>query len=172
MRGRLLSLTLAAASIAGCGRLTTPTDDRVTPMPEPVAAAPATTAAPAPAPAPPPAPVPPKAPEEKVRASHILVAFKGAMRADPEIKRTKAEAKKLAEDLQKKLATAKAELFADSAKKSSDDKGSGKAGGDLGEFTRTQMVKPFSDAAFSLKPGEVSKVIESDFGFHVIRRAP
>lgn len=170
MRGWLLSLTVAAASIAGCGRLTTPVDDRVTPMPEPAAAAPASTAAPAPAPTP--APVAPKAAEPKVRASHILVAYKGAMRADPEIKRTKAEAKKLAEDLQKKLATAKPEAFAEAAKKSSDDKGSGRAGGDLGEFTRTQMVKPFSDAAFALKPGEVSKVVESDFGFHVIKRAP
>ena len=128
--------------------------------------------APAPPPAPTPAPVAAKPPEEKVKASHILVSYKGAMRADPEIKRTKAEAKKLAEDLQKKLAKAKADVFADTAKKSSDDKGSGKAGGDLGEFTRTQMVKPFADAAFALKPGEVSKVVESDFGFHVIRRAP
>lgn len=173
MRGRLFSFTLAAASIVGCSRLTTPSDDRVVPMPEPVAAAPASTAAPAPAPTPPPAPAaPPKAPEEKVKAAHILIAYKGAMRADPEIKRSKADAKKLAEELQKKVAKAKPDVFADLAKKSSDDKGSGKAGGDLGEFTRTQMVKPFADAAFALKPGEVSKVVESDFGFHVIKRAP
>ncbi|MCC6645236.1 MAG: peptidyl-prolyl cis-trans isomerase [Polyangiaceae bacterium] len=170
MRGRLLSLPLAAAALVGCARLTTPTDDRVVPMPEAVAEAPAS-AAPAPA-APAPAPVAAKPPEERVKASHILVAYKGAMRAAPEITRSKADAKKLAEELQVKLAKAKPDAFADAAKKSSDDKGSGKAGGDLGEFTRTQMVKPFADAAFALRPGEVSKVVESDFGFHVIRRAP
>jgi len=166
MNRRSLALAALVLGSAACSRLTAPVDDQVTPMPEPVAAASAEPAAPAPAPTPTPAPAPPPKPE-MIKASHILVAYKGAMRADPAIKRTKEEAKKLAADLQKK---AQKEDFAALAKKHSDDKGSGANGGELGEFSRTQMVKPFADAAFALKPGEVSAVVESDFGFHIIKR--
>jgi peptidyl-prolyl cis-trans isomerase D len=91
------------------------------------------------------------------------------MRADDKIVRSKDEAKKLAEQLVKRAAK---EKFDDLAKKYSDDKGSGSKGGDLGEFTASQMVKPFSEAAVALKPNTLSGVVESPFGFHIIKRLP
>lgn len=101
-------------------------------------------------------------PEER-RASHILVK---AERSAPAAEREKAKAK--AETL---LAEARKNpgQFAELAKKSSDDPGSAANGGDLDFFGRGAMVKPFEDAAFALKPGDISDVVESDFGYHVIR---
>lgn len=100
---------------------------------------------------------------EERRASHILVAVdKAAPAAD------RAKAKTKADEL---LAAVKKnpESFADLAKKNSDDKGSGANGGDLDFFTRGAMVKPFEDAAFSMKKGDLVGPIESDFGFHIIK---
>ncbi|MDM4764810.1 SurA N-terminal domain-containing protein [Pelomonas sp. SE-A7] len=101
-------------------------------------------------------------PEER-RASHILIkAEKGAAAAD------RAKAKARAEEL---LAQARKNPagFADLAKKNSQDEGSAVNGGDLDFFGRGSMVKPFEDAAFALKQGEISEVVESEFGFHVIQ---
>jgi peptidyl-prolyl cis-trans isomerase D len=100
-------------------------------------------------------------PEER-RASHILVQVDAA--AKPEVK---AAARKKAETL---LATVKASpaKFAAIAKESSDDKGSAEKGGDLGFFSRNAMVKPFEDAAFALKAKEISGLVESEFGYHII----
>ena len=103
--------------------------------------------------------------EAQVRASHILVnAPKDASAAD------KAKAKQKAEDL---LAQAKAhpDQFAQIAQKNSDDPGSAGKGGDLGYFARGQIAggKAFDDAAFGLKKGEVSNIVESDFGYHIIQ---
>jgi peptidyl-prolyl cis-trans isomerase D len=61
--------------------------------------------------------------------------------------------------------------FAEIAKKNSEDEGSAANGGDLDFFGRGAMVKPFEDAAYGLKPGEISGVVESDFGYHVIQLA-
>ncbi len=101
-------------------------------------------------------------PEER-RASHILVkAEKDAPAAE------KAKAKAKAEALLAELKKPQT-VFADLARKNSDDPGSAQKGGDLDFFGRGAMVKPFEDAAFSLKPGETSGVVESDFGYHIIR---
>ena len=61
------------------------------------------------------------------------------------------------------------EDFASLAKEYSDDPGSASNGGDLGYFGKGQMVQPFEEAAFSLKPGEISGIVESDYGYHIIK---
>jgi len=101
--------------------------------------------------------------EEQRQAAHILIAVKpDASAAD------KAAAKKKAEDL---LAQAKANpaKFADLAKQYSQDPGSAAQGGDLGSNARGTMVKPFDDAVFSAKPGDIVGPVETDFGYHVIK---
>ena len=88
--------------------------------------------------------------EEQRRASHILV-------------KTKEEADKIVAELKKNPGA-----FAELAKKQSQDPGSAEKGGDLGWFGRGMMVKPFEDAVFGMKPGEL-RVAQSEFGFHVIK---
>jgi peptidyl-prolyl cis-trans isomerase D len=99
---------------------------------------------------------------EEVRARHILVSVKPD--AD-EATKTKARAE--AEDLVKQ-ARGGAD-FAELAKKHSQDPGSAAKGGDLGFFPRGRMVPAFDAAAFGLEPGQISDVVETPFGFHVIK---
>lgn len=102
------------------------------------------------------------APEER-RASHILIkAEKDAPAQERAIAKAKAES--LLADLKKAPVS-----FAELARKNSQDPGSAEKGGDLDFFARGAMVKPFEDAAFSLKPGEISGLVESDFGYHIIQ---
>lgn len=101
-------------------------------------------------------------PEER-RASHILLtAGEGGSASD------KAGARRKAEELLVQLRKNPND-FAKLAREFSKDPGSAAKGGDLGFFGRNMMVKPFEDAAFKLKPGEISDVVETDFGFHIIR---
>jgi peptidyl-prolyl cis-trans isomerase D len=100
---------------------------------------------------------------EERRASHILIAVpKTASPAE----REKAKAKALALLAAVKKAP---ETFAEVAKKNSQDPGSAPNGGDLDYFARGAMTKPFEDAAFSLKKGEISNLVETEFGYHIIR---
>lgn len=103
---------------------------------------------------------------EQITCSHILIAYKGASNATAT--RTKEEAKTLVETLLKKCKEENAD-FAAIAKENSDD-GSKANGGDLGAFGKGAMVKPFEEAAFSLQINEVSAVVESPFGYHIIKR--
>jgi peptidyl-prolyl cis-trans isomerase D len=100
---------------------------------------------------------------EERRASHILVKADKDMPADQRAK-AKAKAEGLLAELRKNPGA-----FADLAKKNSDDPGSGERGGDLDFFGRGAMVKPFEDAVYAMKQGEISNLVESDFGFHIIR---
>ncbi|MBQ0937647.1 SurA N-terminal domain-containing protein [Ideonella paludis] len=101
-------------------------------------------------------------PEER-RASHILIA------ADKDAKpEEKAAAKAKAESLLAEVRKAPGS-FAEVAKKNSQDPGSAPNGGDLDYFGRNAMTKPFEDAAFALKVDEISNVVESEFGYHIIR---
>ncbi|MES2362213.1 MAG: SurA N-terminal domain-containing protein [Pseudomonadota bacterium] len=100
---------------------------------------------------------------EERRASHILIA---SPKTAPEADRQKAKAK-AAELLA--LVKKSPDSFADVARKNSQDPGSAPNGGDLDFFSRDAMVKPFSDAAFAMKKGDISDVVESEFGYHIIR---
>ena len=101
--------------------------------------------------------------EEQRRASHILI--QAAADAKPEERQA---ARRKAEEILAEVRKLPAR-FAELAKKHSQDSGSAGSGGDLGLFGRGMMVKPFEDAAFKLREGEISDVVESDFGFHIIR---
>lgn len=100
-------------------------------------------------------------PEER-RASHILIK---AEKSAPAAERTaaKARAEKLLAELRKDPSQ-----FAELARKNSEDPGSAANGGDLDFFGRGSMTKPFEDAVFALKKGQISDVVESDFGYHII----
>lgn len=99
---------------------------------------------------------------EQRRASHILIGVDKAADA-----KAKAAAKAKAEKL---LAEVKAgKDFGALAKANSTDPGSAQQDGDLGVFGRGTMVKPFEDATFALKVGEVSGIVETEFGYHIIK---
>lgn len=103
-----------------------------------------------------------KTPEQR-RASHILInAPKDASAADKAAAKAKAE--KILEQVRKSPGD-----FAKLAKENSQDSVSAERGGDLNFFGKGDMVKPFEDAAFALKEGEISGLVQSDFGFHIIR---
>jgi peptidyl-prolyl cis-trans isomerase D len=97
--------------------------------------------------------------EEKRRASHILIKVSGAM---PE-----AAALQKAQELRAQIVAGKD--FAALARANSEDPGSKSAGGDLGWANRAAYVKPFADALYALKPGELSQPVRTQFGYHLIR---
>ena len=94
---------------------------------------------------------------ERVRASHILVSTAGV-----DIDTARAEAQASLDRVRG------GEDFSAVAREVSSDEGSAVNGGDLDYFTRGQMVAPFEDAAFTLEVGEISELVQSDFGFHII----
>ena len=100
---------------------------------------------------------------EERRASHILIA---SPKSAPEADRQKSKAK-AAELLA--LVKKSPDTFSDVARKNSQDPGSAPTGGDLDFFARGAMVKPFADAAFSMKKGDISDVVETEFGYHIIK---
>jgi peptidyl-prolyl cis-trans isomerase D len=102
------------------------------------------------------------APEER-RASHILIKADKDM-SQAERDRAKARAEALLAEIRQNPAS-----FAELARKNSQDPGSAEKGGDLDFFGRGAMVKPFEDAAFALKPGETSGIVQTDFGYHIIQ---
>ena len=97
---------------------------------------------------------------EERRASHILI------KPEDETKQAQQAAQELAAQLRQQLV--EGADFAELAKQYSADPGSAAQGGDLGFFGRGQMVKPFEETAFSMKPGQVSGMVETRFGYHLI----
>jgi parvulin-like peptidyl-prolyl isomerase len=105
---------------------------------------------------------------EQVKAKHILIAYKGSPAAQPGKKElTEAEAKAKAEEIKKKIEGGAS--FEELAKKESDDKGSGARGGELGAFTRGQMVDEFEKAAFAAKAGDIVGPVRTQYGYHIIK---
>lgn len=100
---------------------------------------------------------------EERRASHILI---NAAKDDSATDRQKARAR--ADELLQAVRKSP-DSFADIANKNSQDPGSAAKGGDLDFFARGTMVKPFEEAVFAMKKGDISEVVESDFGYHVIK---
>lgn len=130
------------------------------PVPTPAVAAPVT----------PPVPEGPRVPPQsatRFAAHHILVAWQGAVNALPTIARDRAEAQARAEEARAKI-VAGAD-FEEVAKAYSDDS-TGARGGNLGGFETGVMVQPFEAAVKLLQLGEISPLVETPFGFHIIRR--
>jgi len=100
---------------------------------------------------------------EERRLSHILIAVPSDA-TEAQRKEAHAKAEQILAELRKSP-----ERFAELAKKYSQDPGSAQKGGDLGLVSRGMMVKPFEDAAFALKDGETSGIVQTEFGYHIIR---
>lgn len=101
--------------------------------------------------------------QEERRASHILISV-----AETASDAQKAAARQKAEALLQQVRKNPKD-FAELARKNSQDPGSAEKGGDLGMFGRGAMVKPFEDAAYRLKKGEISDLVQTPFGFHIIQ---
>ncbi|MEO7330988.1 MAG: peptidylprolyl isomerase [Minicystis sp.] len=104
----------------------------------------------------------------EVGARHVLVMHAQSKSKPDSVTRSRDDAKARAKEALLKIRGGAD--FAQMVKEYSDEPGSAERSGDLGVFDRAQMVKGFSDAAFSLKVGEVSEVVETPFGFHIIKR--
>jgi len=106
---------------------------------------------------------------EWITCQHILIAYKGAKNAPYAVTRTKDEARKRAEEALAKVKDPSTD-FEDVVALYSDDAASKERRGSLGKVTRSGVVKEFADAAWALDVDEVSPIVETPFGFHIIKR--
>lgn len=104
----------------------------------------------------------------EVTVQHVLIQYRGAKRATKSQARTRDDAKKVAEDVARRARSG--EDFSQLALDLSDDPDAKNRRGSLGKVHRGDMDKRFEDAAFALKVGQISDVVETRFGFHVIKR--
>lgn len=109
------------------------------------------------------------APSELATASHILIRYAGALRTTNDVTRSKDEAKKLAQEVWRKASAPGADFAGLADQYTEDPSGKGR-GGKLGTFPKGRMVPEFDKPLFELSPGQVSEVIETPFGFHIIHR--
>lgn len=105
---------------------------------------------------------------ETVVARHVLIQWMGADRAGKSVVRTREQARQLAEELARRAKSG--EDVGRLAVEYSDEPGAASRGGSLGRFGRGQMVRQFDAVVFALKPGEISDVVETGFGYHIIQR--
>lgn len=110
---------------------------------------------------------PPVGPQ-RIAARHILISYKGAEHAQASVERSEEEARALAEQIARQAKEEGADWNA--LAQNTDEPGSKETGGDLGYFQRGQMVGAFERTAFALSVGQVSDVVQTPFGFHVIQR--
>ena len=108
-------------------------------------------------------------PRPRIHARHILISHSTASAADPELNRTKEEARTIANQL---LAQVESGADFEQLARDHSDDASGKRGGDLGVFTKGVMHQTFEDATLALEVGAHSGVVERPFGFHIIERLP
>ena len=101
-------------------------------------------------------------------ARHILIMHNESTAKPESITRTRDEARKRAQEALLKVRGGAS--FEEMVKLYTDEPGGAERNGDLGLFDRSTMVKPFADAAFALKVGEVSEVVETKYGYHIIKR--
>jgi hypothetical protein len=106
---------------------------------------------------------------EVAKAAHILIRYAGSARAPADVTRSKDEARKLASEVAQKAKAPGADFTALADQYTEDPSGKGR-GGSLGSFPKGRMVPEFDQATFALAPGQVSDVIETSFGYHIIRR--
>ena len=111
---------------------------------------------------------PPLTPPKRIAARHVLIMYMGSERAPNSVVRSKDQAFSVAQEVHKRAKSG--EDFARLAIEYSDEPGAGNRGGSLGRFGKGQMVGAFEEAAFRLRVGEVSDIVETPFGFHVIQR--
>jgi parvulin-like peptidyl-prolyl isomerase len=155
---------LASFALAAC-------DEPTKPAPTPSATASAASASSASPPAsqePAATATSPASPPTEITAQHVLVAYKGAQRAPKSVTRSRGDAKTRAEEVASKAKAG--QDFTELVKQYSDDPEAQSRLGSLGKFGRDKFDKAFTDAAFALKVGETSGVVETPFGFHVLRR--
>ena len=110
-----------------------------------------------------------KAEFEQVHARHILIRFQGSQLPIKPGQKDLSDADALAKVQALKQRIQGGEDFAKVASQESDDTGSGANGGDLGTFRHGQMVPSFEQAAFALKPGELSEPVKTQYGYHLIK---
>ena len=115
-----------------------------------------------------PPPIPLSAEPQMFGAKHLLVMYRGSTRSPATVDRTKEEARARAVEAQRKAKNGAA--FADLVREYSDEPGAVKRGGDLGTFKKGTMVPEFQAAVEDLEVGQISEVVETPFGFHVIVR--
>lgn len=107
-------------------------------------------------------------PPKKIGARHVLIQWMGSERAPTSVVRSREQARAVAEEVLRRARAG--EDFARLAVEYSDEPNASSRGGSLGRFGRGQMVGSFEAAAFKLGVGEISDIVESSFGYHIIQR--
>jgi hypothetical protein len=107
-------------------------------------------------------------PPKRIGARHVLVQWMGADKAPSSVVRSKEQARAIIEEVHRRAKAG--EDFARLAVDYSDEPGAGNRGGSLGRFGKGQMVGQFESVAFKLKVNEISEIVETGFGYHVIQR--